>query len=170
MTDSLLAPPALSILSPVQLADLVEEIAADPSLWRPYLRRPLRSHRWWRRLPTGPEVDVWLLSWLPGHATYLHDHGGSAAAFTVVEGELSEVRVDPAGGRRALSRRTGNTVALAPGVIHDVRGAGRSMAASIHAYSAPLTHMTYYEVHPGTGLPCAVRVVSTDEPEQDVAL
>ena len=42
----------------------------------------------------------WLLSWLPGQGTGLHDHGGSAGAFAVVRGTLHErvgARADAAG-------------------------------------------------------------------------
>src|SRR3712207_8332217 len=35
-------------------------------------------------------AQVWLLSWLPGQGTGLHDHGGSAGALAVVRGTLSE--------------------------------------------------------------------------------
>lgn len=58
------------------------------------------SARWWTRIWHDPDVDVWLLSWLPGHTTELHDHGDSAAAFTVVRGALTETRAE-AGTRAA---------------------------------------------------------------------
>lgn len=68
------------------LTGLVREIAVDEASWRPRLQLPDRRSRWWTRLWTDPDVDVWLLSWLPGPATDLHDHGDSAAAFAVVAG------------------------------------------------------------------------------------
>lgn len=43
-------------------------------------------------------------------------------------------------------------------------GAGSAPAVSIHAYSPPLTRMTYYATD-GSGLPTA-RTVQTHEPEQ----
>jgi predicted metal-dependent enzyme (double-stranded beta helix superfamily) len=61
------------------------------------LRLPDGKDRWWTLLSTNEDVDVWLLSWRPGQATDLHDHGSSAAAFTVIRGELNEVRIDPYG-------------------------------------------------------------------------
>ena len=48
------------------------------------------DQRWHRRLYRDGRVDVWLISWLPEQGTQLHDHGGSAGSFTVVEGRLSE--------------------------------------------------------------------------------
>src|SRR3954447_27009918 len=35
-------------------------------------------------------AQVWLLSWLPGQGTDLHDHGPSAGAFAVARGMLTE--------------------------------------------------------------------------------
>src|SRR6266516_7886428 len=85
-------------MTPEALAALVRSIAADPDAWQPQLRLPgLDGQRWWTRLQTDALADVWLLSWLPGQATDLHDHGPSAAAFAVVRGELAEVRIDAYG-------------------------------------------------------------------------
>lgn len=153
-------------LAPAELVDLVRAVAADESEWRPRLRLPAaRAERWWTRLHDGDDVDVWLLSWLPGHTTELHDHGRSAAAFTVVEGALNEVRLRA--GRRpvTLTRRPGGTVGLAPGVPHDVRGAGQGPAVSIHAYSPPLTRMTYW-ARGDDGVLRPSRTVLSDEPEE----
>ncbi|EUA29867.1 cysteine dioxygenase type I family protein [Mycobacterium xenopi 4042] len=33
--------------------------------------------RWFSRIHGDDEIDIWLISWVPGHATELHDHGGS---------------------------------------------------------------------------------------------
>src|SRR6266545_7698277 len=96
-------------LTTVQLSDLVARIAEHPDSWLPRLRLPARGQRWWTRLPSDPTVDLWLLSWLPGLATDLHDHGPSAAALTVVRGILTEIRVDPGGRQVGISRATGST-------------------------------------------------------------
>src|SRR5258707_8277105 len=42
------------------------------------------SGRWFTRIHGDDELDVWLISWVPGHATELHDHGGSLGALSVV--------------------------------------------------------------------------------------
>lgn len=128
------------------LSMLVRQVAADPDQWAPYLQLPEQAgQRWWTRLSADSEMDVWLLSWLPGDATDLHDHGPSTAAFTVVRGELDEVRIAPDGRQFTVHRPRGSTTTLGPGVIHDVRGGGRGPAVSIHAYSPPLVQMNYYE-------------------------
>jgi hypothetical protein len=40
------------------------------------------SERWFTRIHGDGELDVWLISWVPGRATELHDHGGSAGCMT----------------------------------------------------------------------------------------
>ena len=46
-------------------------------------------------------VQIWVLSWLPGQGTPLHDHGRSAGAFAVVRGVLTERVVATGPARRA---------------------------------------------------------------------
>src|ERR1700722_4286947 len=50
------------------------------------------------------------------------------------------------GGRRLGRRRlaVGEAVAFGPGHVHDVAHGGEGSAISIHAYSPPLSAMTYY--------------------------
>jgi len=151
-------------LSLADLTTLVRSIADTPDLWMPQLRIPNAGEdRWWTRLSTDSRVDVWLLSWLPDQATELHDHGSSAAAFSVVRGRLVEVRAEPNGRRASHIRTPGSVTWIAPGVVHDVRGSGQEPAASIHAYSPPLRQMTYYGSD-NKGLR-PVRSVLTEQPE-----
>ena len=84
-----------------ELSALTRSLAAQPDLWRPLVQFQ-ESGRWWTRLDAPPGVDVWLLTWLPSQGTELHDHGASAAAFTIVAGTLTEVR--PTARRRAWYR------------------------------------------------------------------
>jgi quercetin dioxygenase-like cupin family protein len=151
-----------------ELLRLVRSIADDPITWEPIVKLPDGSDRWWTRLYTGRRFDLWLLSWLPGGGTDLHDHGPSAAAFSVVRGALSEVRVDRQGRSHTYLRRAGSATALVPGVIHDVNGAGDGPAVSIHAYSPPLRRMTFY-ARDARGVPRLLRAAQTKEPEQEPA-
>ncbi|RKS69220.1 mannose-6-phosphate isomerase-like protein (cupin superfamily) [Motilibacter peucedani] len=150
-------------LSLSALVELVQDLAADPSTWAPRLERH-PDRRWWTRLAGDDTVDVWLITWPGGGSTDLHDHGSSSAAFTVVEGVLEEVRPEPSGGLEAADLREGQVQWVAPGVVHDVRNATSTPAASIHAYSPPLEQMTYYRRAPG-GLEPAYTITG-DEPEQ----
>jgi mannose-6-phosphate isomerase-like protein (cupin superfamily) len=145
------------------LSALVSDLAARPQRWRPQVRfRP--GQRWWVRLDGPPGVDVWLLSWLSSQGTELHDHGGVAAAFTVVQGALTEVRATPDG---LASQRlgAGAVQTVAADVVHDVENRDPGPAVSIHAYGPRLTRMTYYEWTCGALSP--TRTVATDQPESD---
>jgi mannose-6-phosphate isomerase-like protein (cupin superfamily) len=152
----------LDRLSLPDLVDLVRYYAEAPDLWRPEIRFRAES-RWWTRLHSDDDSDVWLLTWMRDQTTELHDHGGSTAAFTVVQGALEEVRADPSGALTATELRPGRTQWVAPGVVHDVRNVSVLPAVSIHAYSPPLTSMTYYAQRSGGLVP--VKTVSGREPE-----
>jgi predicted metal-dependent enzyme (double-stranded beta helix superfamily) len=161
------APPRRKQLDLAELVAVVRAVAEQTELWQPRVRIPQLTQRWWTRLVQSDAVDVWLLSWLPGQSTDLHDHGTSSAAFQVVRGELSEVRIDRTNVSRTVHRRgPGVLTWLAPGVIHDVHGAGNGPAVSIHAYSPPLTTMNYYDV--ADGKPRIFRTVRSDHPEQEL--
>jgi hypothetical protein len=125
--------------------------------------------RWFTRLHSDDELDVWLISWVPDHATELHDHGGSLGALTLISGALHEFRWD---GERLRRRRldAGDQAGFPLGWVHDVTRAPGEQASegwghrplaggseatretvpaptlSVHAYSPPLTAMSYYEI------------------------
>jgi mannose-6-phosphate isomerase-like protein (cupin superfamily) len=160
MTTSTLATP----LSTTSLAALVHELADDPARWQAQVRFGTEE-RWWTRLHGDDTVDVWLLTWVRDTGTDLHDHGGSAGAFTVVSGVLDEVRPEAAGGELVINRlHPGDVRSIERGVVHDVRSPSRAPAISIHAYSPPLREMTFYEQSPAGPQP--TRTVATNgEPE-----
>jgi cysteine dioxygenase type I len=139
-----------------------------------------QSRRWFTRIHGDDELDVWLISWVPGHATELHDHGGSLGALTVLSGSLSEFRWD---GRTLRRRRldAGDQAGFPLGWVHDVVWAPRPVSEpvkgpapaakvpiqptlSVHAYSPPLTAMSYYEVTDRNRLR-RQRTELTDQPE-----
>jgi hypothetical protein len=135
------------------------------------------NDRWFVRLHGDDEVDVWLISWVPGHRTELHDHGGSLGAATLLSGSLDEFRWD---GERMRCRRlkAGDQAGFPLGWVHDVvwappgpRTSVTSLAGpqapslSVHAYSPPLTVMSYYEVTDENRLR-RNRTELTDQPEK----
>lgn len=134
------------------------------------------SERWYTRIHGDEELDIWLISWVPGHATELHDHGGSLGALTVLSGALSEFRWD---GRKLRRRRldAGDQAGFPLGWVHDVVWAPRPAPVSakvaspvpptlsVHAYSPPLTAMSYYEVTDRDTLR-RTRTELTDQPEK----
>lgn len=172
MTHTLLSPsthptwpdsPPIKGLSTQSLQDLVLEIAAQPNRWEHAVRFD-RAERHWARLAAPAGVDIWLLTWLRSQSTDLHDHGDSAAAFTVVRGAVTEIRPDTSGRLLPRTFSAGLVQQVEPGTIHDVRNERATPAVSIHAYSPPLTTMTYYAWSDGLALP--TRSVRTSEPEE----
>jgi Cysteine dioxygenase type I len=133
------------------------------------------NERWFTRIRGDDELDIWLISWVPGQPTELHDHGGSLGALTVLSGALNEFRWD---GRQLRRRRldAGDQAGFPLGWVHDVVWAPRPAVAasisktpvqptlSVHAYSPPLTAMSYYEVTERNRLR-RTRTELTDEPE-----
>ena len=151
-----------TILSTHDLAVLVRRLASRPRSWRSLVRFTA-AKRYWVRLDGPQGVDIWLLTWLPSQATDLHSHGDSAAAFVVVEGGLTEVRADPLLGTWSTTLHAPAVRIVEPGLVHDVRNDLLTPAVSIHAYSPPLSRMTYYDLQDGHLKP--VREPATDEPE-----
>ena len=149
--------------APQALLDLVGAVADDPSRWRDAVRFDAGT-RQWARLPAPDGAELWLLTWLPDQSTDLHDPGSSAAALTVVSGVLEEVRADADGRRTTSVLTSGDGVHLAAGVVHDVGNRGTAPAVSVHAYSPPLSAMSFYEAS-ASGLH-RVRTVATDQPEE----
>jgi hypothetical protein len=90
-----------------------------------------------------------------GSRTAVHDHGGSAGAFVVVEGHLVEYMPNPAGTGRRLRRefRALDSRPMAGSHIHTVVNESQSPATSVHAYSPPLVAMQHYDESAGTGEP-----------------
>ncbi|MFE0458259.1 cysteine dioxygenase [Kitasatospora sp. NPDC058965] len=121
-------------------ARLVREIAADTARWAPLVRYDALT-RWYARLETGPGYEVWLLSWLPGQSSGLHDHGPSSGVLTVVQGELVELA---GGDRDGRTLRPGGQRVFAPGYRHEVVNAALEPAVSIHLYAPGLTEMNQY--------------------------
>jgi len=126
---------------------------------------PPDLRRTFARIHGDDELDVWLISWVPGRPTELHDHAGSLGALTVLSGSLNEFRWDGATLRRRRLE-AGDQAGFPLGWVHDVVWAPRTVSESdpgsasarpeptlsVHAYSPPLTAMSYYEVTHGDRL------------------
>jgi hypothetical protein len=145
-------------LRAAELSQIVDDLALNPELWQSQLRFGA-NERWWTRLHHAADLDIWLLTWVLDTSTDLHDHGDSAGAFTVVWGVLEEVRPDARGRLTRTTVSAGKTREVERGQVHDVRSPSRAPAVSIHAYSPPLSEMTFYE--PAKGGPRPSRTVRT---------
>jgi hypothetical protein len=164
---TLLSPaPSLRPFSPrsTGAAALAVALALRTDLWTPLVG--FREESRWTRLLLPAELDhalepglraeladaeVWLLSWLPGQGTDLHDHGPSSGAFAVAAGSLTE-RVVSAHrrGRRAREATTelgtGRARFFGPHYVHQVRNGGGEAAVSLHVYAPRLRIMNTYRV------------------------
>lgn len=130
-------------LSVNQLTDLVAALAADPAAWAPHVRHD-PYQRGASLLIRDEQVEVWVLSWLPGQDTGYHDHGGSAAAIRVTQGQIYEERLTLAGPPKGHTLAEG-ALGVVPALhIHRVHHAGSEPAVSIHAYSPPLGEVGVY--------------------------
>ncbi|MER5890999.1 cysteine dioxygenase family protein [Streptomyces sp. NPDC001941] len=131
----LLQPPREHPETVADFVGLARSIAADRGQWAHLVRYDAAS-RWYHRLRTGPGYEVWLLSWVPGQGSGLHDHGSSSGVLTVLEGELTE--------RTRTADRTlaaGAQRAFAPGYAHEVVNDSLEPAVSLHVYFPGLTRM-----------------------------
>lgn len=177
------APALPTRLRPADLLRLTDEGAEDVLAGRydhllPAGGKWPENERWATRLLTDDEVDVWLISWTPGKSTELHDHAGSLGALTVLSGALTEYRWNGTELRRRVLA-AGDQASFPIGWVHDVMRAKAAVPGavdsagpldptlSVHAYSPPLTAMSYYEVT-GHGTLRRTRTVLTDQPEGDM--
>jgi len=154
-----------ALLNPIDLLEYTrfagEEILAGRY---PFVRFD-PDERWHQRLYRDRRDDLWLISWLPGQGTQLHDHGGSSGAFTVLSGELSEATYRP--HTRSQSEQVhlaGTGFGFGAHYIHDVRNVTDRPAVSVHAYSLPLERMNFYDLNESGELELVATAV-TDDPE-----
>ena len=152
-----------TLLRASDLGGLADRYAADPARW------PIRTQfdpagRWYARLHRATDHEVWLITWLPGQSTDLHDHGGSAGAFTVLEGRLTE-QTPTRGAEATLVERgyeAGATRPFDARHVHRVVNAGTVPAVSVHVYAPELTQMTLYELTGG-----ALRALAVERAGKD---
>jgi predicted metal-dependent enzyme (double-stranded beta helix superfamily) len=148
-------------LSPARLGGIVRRVASADQ----WLDQVMFStdERWFSRLQLTEDYEIWLLSWLPGQRTGLHDHGEAAGAFAVVQGELRETLARPGSCQLRYRRACQGTVrSFGEHHLHDMANVSAVPAISVHAYSPPLTAMRIYEMT-ASGL----TLVRTDQAELD---
>jgi mannose-6-phosphate isomerase-like protein (cupin superfamily) len=132
-------------------SNLAKGLATHPERWGPLVDYRTDT-RWYQLLERTETHDVWLLSWLPGQGTALHDHGPASGAFAVAAGTLTERVVTTKPSRppveviRALN--TGYCRAFGPHYVHQVTNTGAVPAVSVHVYTPALTVMNRYRLEP----------------------
>ena len=124
---------------------IVSTIGAQPHLFADLVGSSETS-RWWLLLLRERNFEVRLLAWDNDQESDWHDHGGASGAFFVASGTLRE-RLRGSDGVTVESRTlaTGRHASFGPGHVHDVAHVAGHPAVSVHAYSPPLTSLTYYD-------------------------
>ena len=159
----IVGPPALEATRPAGAAALAVALAIRPDLWSDLVVYQ-EDARWTHQLPVADlagslhgslhadlaDAEVWLLSWLPGQGTPLHDHGSSSGAYAVARGSLTE-RVVAARAGRPPHQSTADLAAgrvryFGPHHVHQVVNTLHEPAVSVHVYSPGLTVMNTYRV------------------------
>jgi predicted metal-dependent enzyme (double-stranded beta helix superfamily) len=132
-------------MSPSQLLDLVDRLAADDSTWR-HLVRHDPNRRNYEQLLLDERVGVWLICWMDDHDTGFHDHDVSSGAVAVIQGQVREERLAVGGHPQTCVYHPGESFTFEASDIHRMSHAGGGPAVSIHAYSPPLHRMGSYSI------------------------
>jgi predicted metal-dependent enzyme (double-stranded beta helix superfamily) len=109
--------------------------------------------RWSHRLTVAADTEVWLLTWLPGQGSDLHDHGGSAGSFVVLSGTLTEQTLRDHASERSTLEPTRLPVGAGREFdahhVHQLTNDGDRPAVSVHVYGPALQTMTRYRLDDG---------------------
>jgi hypothetical protein len=100
------------------------------------------------RVYATADFEVWLLSWLPGQVTPIHDHGGAVTATTVLSGSLIEERFVRTFGLNVrpvwtMPRVAGDADRIEASAIHRVRPIGN--VVTLHLYVPASTEGQIYQ-------------------------
>src|SRR4051812_37792656 len=129
------------------LRQLVAGLAADPAAWAQLVRHD-PARRVFEQVLDEPEVEAWLICWMPGHDTGFHDHDLSSGAVTVTRGSVHEERLG-IGATTSNVYVPGDTFDFTASEIHRVVHTGTLPAVTLHAYSPRLRRLGAYAVTPG---------------------
>jgi mannose-6-phosphate isomerase-like protein (cupin superfamily) len=132
-------------LSQRTLGRVVAAVAARPELFVDLVVDD-PDHRWWMSLHVANNFDLRVLSWERDQESNWHDHGGSSGAYVVMSGSLREWfrAVDDS----SVTERIvvpGQSLSFGPSHVHDVAYGSGTPAISVHAYSPPLSALTFYD-------------------------
>jgi Cysteine dioxygenase type I len=146
-----LAAPATDIAARCVPKEVALGLAAQAELWRSLVDYRIDT-RWYQLWERTEQYEAWLLSWLPGQGTDLHDHGPASGAFAIAAGTLSErvVAIKPGQAPVEVTRSLalGGWSAFGPHYVHQVTNTGTVAAVSVHVYAPALTVMNRYRLEP----------------------
>lgn len=132
-------------LSRDELAAYVAALAEREGLWASRVRHDPAA-RVFESLGTDDHLEVWVISWMPGHDTGFHDHDLSSGAVACVRGQVREWRMRIGAEPASRVVTTGGSFTFAATDIHRVTHEGANPAVTVHAYSPPLRRMGAYTV------------------------
>lgn len=113
------------------------------------------SDRTYRRnlVRAGDWYNVWVLCWLNGQRSPIHDHRGSSCAVRVLEGLMTETLFDraPNGHIKAMFSRDVQPGGIVGGQDMDIHQVSNLQAddatlVTLHIYSPPLVMMGTYSI------------------------
>jgi rhodanese-related sulfurtransferase len=132
--------------APKDLRALATEVAAAFERSEARVRHD-PHRRWYEQVVATPRYDAWVIGWAPGQAIPAHDHGVSAGALAVTDGELVETRWPAASGRPVSRAITAGDRphAVAADRRHALANLGHRSATSVHVYSPPLASVRWVE-------------------------
>src|SRR5689334_25030578 len=116
-----------------QLRQLVAQLSFERTRWSPLVRHDC-DKRIFECVLDLPDVEAWLICWMPGHDTGFHDHDLSSGAVAVVSGSVREERLRVGAEVSSNVYSSGETFDFTPSDIHRVVHAGDAPTITLHAY------------------------------------
>lgn len=148
--------------TPAELRQLVEVVADRRDFWPSDVAK-VDGGRLYQRVYRDDLVEIWVIYWGQDTSTDMHDHGGSVGAMRVIDGALTEINAVP-GGVKSRTLDAGSSTAFPVTYVHDVSNQHSQPARSVHAYSPPISKMTYYALTEGKPVPVRTELVSDGAP------
>lgn len=142
-TRSLL--PRDAVLDVVELEALARGIVEREDLWRPLVIRD-EGRRRYRLMYEDENIDIWVLSWMPGQGTGYHDHDLSGVGLCGAQGSVVEKQLMLPAGASSVEMTPGVSRRGGAGYIHSVAYGSGDPAVTIHCYSPPLVRVGQYRV------------------------
>ena len=134
--------PTARVVGADVLAAIAAGLAAVTVPWELGMHEVPTERRFHRVLATDA-YEAWVICWPSGESLDMHDHGGSAGAFSIVSGQLDEATIE-SGVKVVRTFAAGDTTAFDASRVHAVANRGDAVATSVHVYSPPLSSMMYY--------------------------
>ncbi len=135
-----------------EIESYLSQLTVSPSDFAPYVV-PDATHYHRERIVQTDFASLYILTWLPGQQSPIHDHRASRCGVRVLSGEMYEVFYELVPGTENKARRT-SVGEWRPGIvtsaeeevgIHKVVNETQdSTLVTLHLYSPPLLKMTIY--------------------------